>query len=268
MAQTIQNNNYGIGRVGGAGVGSRQGQGIYAESSTAVYDLGEKLELSDGRIFRYTKAGAAINAGNLVAQDFSAGNIAEFDNATISPVAAGSSVITITASALSGVDEANELAGSFINTVNDDGEGYAYKIKSHGVESSNAVEFTLFDPLVVAVASSGTDMQITAPPYRQVVTCAATVGAATDTMPVGVTPRAFTSGYYGWIQTRGICTCLFDGGTTDTPHVGVALRAADQDAGAVEPRIASSPVALPTVGIVAVGAAADTQHVSMNLMLE
>lgn len=268
MAITVQNNDYTTNRIGGTGIGSRAGQGLYTESSTAKYDLGAKLEFSDGRVFRYTKTGAAISAGILVAQDFSAGNIAEFDNATISPVTAGSTVITITASALSGVDAVNELAGSFINTVDGTGEGYAYKIKSHGVESSNAVEFTLFDPLVTAVASGATDLQITAPAYRQVVTCAATVGAATDTMPVGVTPIAFTSGYFGWIQTRGICTCLFDGGTTDAPHVGVALRAADADAGAVEPRIASSPVALPTVGIVAVGAAADTQHVSMNLMLE
>ena len=239
---TLQNHNYTTNRVGGTGGGGKYGQGLFTESETAEFPLGEKMEFSDGRVFRYTKAGAAITAGHLVAQDFSAGNIAEFDDATISPVTAGSSVITITASALSGVDDANELAGSYLMTVDGDGEYFSYKIKSHGVESSNAVEFTLYDPLVTAVVSGTTDLQIIAPPFRQVVLCAASTDANTDTMPVGVSFLALSSGYYGWIQTGGIASVRYDlnGLTATAIHAGRPAVPSVNHAGSVQPSQAAA----------------------------
>ena len=66
---SYRNNNHSINRIGGSGAGSRKGQGIYEESSIAKYDIGEKLELADGRVFRYGYTAAAINAGLLVSQD-------------------------------------------------------------------------------------------------------------------------------------------------------------------------------------------------------
>ena len=234
---SYQSHNFTINRLGGVGIGSKKGQGLFAESSTPKFDLGTKMEFSEGRTFRYTKAGAAITAGHLVAQDFSAGNIIEFDDATISPVTAGSTVITITASALSGVDDANELAGSYLMTVDGDGEYFSYKIKSHGVESSNAVEFTLYDPLVTAVVSGTTDLQIIAPAFRQVVLCATSTDASTDTMPVGVSFLALSSGYYGWIQTGGIASVRYDLNslTATDVHAGRPVVPSVNHAGSVQP---------------------------------
>ena len=40
---TFRNSNFGTNRIGGEGLGSNKGQGIYEESSTARYDIGEKL---------------------------------------------------------------------------------------------------------------------------------------------------------------------------------------------------------------------------------
>ena len=48
---SIRNQNFGVERVGGTGIGSKNGQGIYTESSTAKYPIGQKLELADGRVF-------------------------------------------------------------------------------------------------------------------------------------------------------------------------------------------------------------------------
>jgi hypothetical protein len=273
MSQTFQNNNYGVNRIGGTGVGSHQGQGLFEESSYAKFDLGEKLEFSDGRVFRYTKAGAAITAGHLVAQDFSAGNIAEFDDATISPVAAGSSVITVTASALSGVDDANELAGSYLMTIDGTGEYYSYKIKSHTVESSNAVEFTLYDPLHTAVVSGETDLQIIAPAFRQVVTCAASTDANSDTMPVGVSFRGLTSGYYGWIQTSGIASVRFDLNslTATDVHAGRPVVPSVNHAGAVQPSQAAAEGTANDltyqVGTLSYGDVVDDQQAAVYLNL-
>ena len=272
MAQTVQNNNYGINRIGGTGIGSHAGQGLFEESSTAKYDLGEKLEFSDGRVFRYTQAGAAITAGHLVAQDFSAGNIAEFDDATISPVAAGATVITITASALSGVDAVNELAGSYLMTIDGTGEYYSYKIKSHSVENgSNAVEFTLFDPLHTAVVSGETDLQIIAPAFRAVVACGTTPDANTDTMPVGVTHRTLTSGYYGWIQTSGIASVRYDLNslTATTVHAGRPVVPSANHAGQIMAASAhaSNNDTVGQVGTLAYGDVVDNQQAAVYLNL-
>ena len=49
------NANFGVGRIGGAG-----NVGLYSESSTAKYELGERLELHDGRVFRYCNFDAAV----------------------------------------------------------------------------------------------------------------------------------------------------------------------------------------------------------------
>ncbi len=270
---TVQNHSFTTNRIGGTGIGSKFGQGLFAESSTPKFALGEKMEFSDGRVFRYTKAGAAITAGRLVAQDFDAGNIVEFDDATISPVAAGSTVITITASALSGVDDANELAGSYLMTVDGTGEYYSYKIKSHGVESSNAVEFTLYDPLVTAVASGTTDFQIIAPAFRQVVLCATTTDANSDTMPVGVSFLGLSSGYYGWIQTGGIASVRYDinGLTATDVHAGRPVVPSVNHAGSVQPSQAAGEGTANDlsyqIGTLAYGDVVDDQQAAVYLNL-
>jgi hypothetical protein len=271
MSQTFQNNNYGVNRIGGTGVGSHQGQGLFEESSYAKFDLGEKLEFSDGRVFRYTKAGAAITAGHLVAQDFSAGNIAEFDDATISPVAAGSSVITVTSSALNGVDDANELAGSYLMTIDGTGEYYSYKIKSHTAESSSAVEFTLYDPLHTAVVSGETDLQIIAPAFRQVVTNTTPASGTGDSVPVGVSFRGLTSGYYGWIQTGGIACVRYDlnSATAGDMHSGRPMVVSVNTAGEASPAAVhgSNNDLVSVVGTLAYGDAVDEQQCAIYLNL-
>jgi hypothetical protein len=270
---TVQNHSFTTNRIGGTGIGSKAGQGLFVESEKPRFALGEKLEFSDGRVFRYTRAGAAITAGHLVAQDFSAGNIAEFDDATISPVAAGSTVITITASALSGVDDVNELAGSYLMAIDGNGEYYSYKIKSHSVESSNAVEFTLYDPLVVAVVSGTTDLQIIAPAFRQVVLCASSTDANSDTMPVGVSFLGLTSQYYGWIQTSGIASVRYDLNslTATDVHAGRPVVPSVNHAGAVQPSQAAAEGTANDlkyqVGITAYGDIVDDQQAAIYLNL-
>ena len=51
---TVQNHSFTTNRIGGTGIGSKFGQGLFAESSTPKFALGEKMEFSDGRVFRYT----------------------------------------------------------------------------------------------------------------------------------------------------------------------------------------------------------------------
>ena len=55
------NANFGVGGIGGAG-----NVGLYTESSTQKYNLGHRLELFDGRVFRYCNFDAAVTVGKMV----------------------------------------------------------------------------------------------------------------------------------------------------------------------------------------------------------
>ena len=198
---TYRNQNHALNKVGGAGTK----QGIYAESSTPKHAIGEKVELADGRCFRYVYTAAAINPGLLVSQDVSATAIVESDG-TLTAAAANATEVTYTDSGTVGSATANQYAGGYLHITDDAGEGHQYRIKSNTAASSNAVTFTLYDGLVVAVTTD-TDVGVTGSLYHNVV--GATAG--TDGVIAGVTTRGLTSNYYGWVQTAGVATLLADG---------------------------------------------------------
>ena len=198
---TYRNQNHALNKVGGAGTK----QGIYAESSTPKHAIGEKVELADGRCFRYVYTAAAINPGLLVSQDVSATCIVESDG-KLTAASAGATEVTYTDSGTVGSATANQYAGGYLHITDDAGEGHQYRIKSNTAASSNAVTFTLYDGLVVAVTTD-TDVGVTGSLYHNVV--GATAG--TDGVIAGVTTRGLTSNYYGWVQTAGVATILADG---------------------------------------------------------
>ena len=198
---TYRNQNHALNKVGGAGTK----QGIYAESSTPKHAIGEKVELADGRCFRYVYTAAAINPGLLVSQVVSATAIVESDG-KLTAASAGATEVTYTDSGTVGSATANQYAGGYLHITDDAGEGHQYRIKSNTAASSNAVTFTLYDGLVVAVTTD-TDVGVTGSLYHNVV--GATAG--TDGVIAGVTTRGLTSNYYGWVQTAGVATILADG---------------------------------------------------------
>ena len=245
---TIKNVNHGVGRIGGAG-----NQGIYDESSTAKHNLGEKLEFSDGRIFRYASFAAAVGAGLVVSQDISATAIAVADG-KLTAASAGATSVIYTDSGTVGSATADQYAGGYLHTEDDAGEGYCYRIKSNTAASSNAVTFTLFDPLQVAVTTA-TDTVFTGNLYNQLIAA----DGADDCLPAGITPISFTSGYYGWIQTRGIATVLSDG----TPAAGSNVMMSDSVDGSVE--VADQSHA--TIGY-ATSVGTNTGYLGINIQLD
>ena len=246
---SIRNQNFGIGRVGGEGLGSKNGQGIYTESSTARYPIGQKLELADGRVFRYGYTAAAINRGLLVSQDVSATAIVESDG-KLTAASAGATEVTYTDSGTVGSATLNQYAGGYLHITDDAGEGFQYRIKSNTAASSNAITLTLYDPIKVALTTAS-DIAIVGNLWYNVV--GATAG--TDYIIAGVTPIAFTSGYYGWFQTAGVATILADGSIA----IGDNLTLSDGVAGAVQLKDAETE---PLVGLAAY-APDNTGHVGV-----
>ena len=228
---SYDNQNFAVNRIGGDA-----NQGLYAESSTAKHNLGEKLELADGRCFRYCYFDAAVTVGKMVAPDMSTASAVEISDGTIATGGAGSSVVTITGSGSAGPPadfqgvSANQYSGSYLHITDGAGEGFTYRIKSNGAASSDAVEFTLYDPIVTALATGASDFAISPGLFKNVHVTDATAGAPVDYIPVGVTVRGVTAEYYAWVQTKGVGTVLADGTITKANR----LTLSDGEAGAVQ----------------------------------
>jgi hypothetical protein len=213
------NQNSTVNRIGGP-----FDQGLYDESSTQQHNIGEKMVLPDGRSFRYVYSAAAIAAGLVVSQDVSATCVVEVDGKATAAAIGATSVI-LTDSGTLGSATANQYQGAYLAITDDDGEGIQYRIKSNTAASTNAVTFTLFDGLVVALTTDS-DVAITGDLWYNVV--GATAG--TDYIMSGVTVRALQANYYGWVQTTGIALILADGSIA----IGDNLTLSDGVAGAVQ----------------------------------
>ena len=254
------NHNFITNRVGGDGIGSKSGQGIYTESSTPKYALGEKLEFADGRCFRYGYTAAAINAAELVSQDTSEVSLVDTDNIVIAAAsgfspAAGSSKFQITLASAT----KNLYAGGYFQVANDGGdgigEGIQYRIKSNSATdytTSGKVDIELYDPIKVTMTTAS-DVAIIGGLWNQL------RGAtpAFDLIVSGVSPIAFTANYYGWFQTAGIALISSDGAIA----IGANLTLSDGDVGHVQLKDAETE---PLVGF-AMFASDDNAHVAVLL---
>jgi hypothetical protein len=251
-----------------AGIGVINGvsQSIYTESSTQKAPLGQKLEFDDGRIFRYTKSAAAIEIALVCGNDYSDGLLAETDNFSIdSTVAAGDTSFSLTGGGSEFATTANAYAGSYI--VFSDGAGEYYRIKGHAAASSDKITFQIFDKLGTA-PTAATDIIIVGSPYGAVITADGTsVGATTDSWAVGVAPIAVTSGYYFWMQTRGVCAAKLDAGDTAAPHYGMEMIVSDAHDGQVEAKLDATD-GYQVVGFNNSPTGDDNTYISLFLTLE
>src|SRR5206468_3746399 len=103
--------------------------------SDARWPLGTRLQLQDGREFRFALAGgSALVAGNL---QQAAANTANHQG--INPAAAvavGARAVTVTLGATAAA--ANEYAGGYLVVEGTAGQGYAYLVDSHPAANSGA----------------------------------------------------------------------------------------------------------------------------------
>jgi hypothetical protein len=180
-------------------------QGIFEESSTAKHKIGTRMQLADGRVFYYALNVEALTAGLLCfSKPTHADNTAMVTTTasaavgakTISSMTVGGTAITV-----------NEFAEGWLITQKVSGTGNCYKIKSHtsGTSAGTNLDIVLYDPLVQAIATT-TEVTFAYNPFYKVLSGTAVVTSP----PAGVALRAFTSAYYGWLQTWGVCAIQHD----------------------------------------------------------
>jgi hypothetical protein len=185
-------------------------QSIYEISAVQKERIGLLRVLSDGRKFRYAKAGAsALGMGKFACAAPTAAAVINKACPTSVPVGTRSVALTI-ASATYAMDYFN---GGYLQ-INDTGAQYEIT-GSTAVSSGTAITISLEDPIKIALTSS-MEFTLVQSPWM------ATVELASGTLvgtPAGVSPMDVTAAYFYWAQTGGIANCLEDG----TPAAGQML---------------------------------------------
>lgn len=180
-------------------------QGILEESENAQATVGSYIETNDGRGFRYTKVGATATVAGKVYQSkaLDATNDQPSGGHAVAAAAIGDTAV-VTTSTLTVT--ANEFQGGYLAVVVTPGQGYTYRIKSHLAATSAVVTMNLDDPIKIALTTASRVIWC-ANPYNGVVI---EPGTPTGRI-VGVAPTIITAAYYGWLQTKGVCSVLFTG---------------------------------------------------------
>jgi len=180
-------------------------QDIWSESATQYHQLGALGETSDGRLFRYAKMGEAITMGRVVQSPaIDTCHVTQAVDA-IAPV--GAKKITFTHGATT--TAANALAEGYAIISYGTGIGQTLKIKWNPAYTSGQASAVCYleDPLLVALDTTS-KLDFAVNPWNGVL-----MDTSLVTMAGGGAIRAFQSGYYGWIQTRGVFGAFADGTT-------------------------------------------------------
>lgn len=209
---------------------------------------GSKYETSDGREFALVQnGGSALVSGVLVQSPAKIGTTTGHQNLATSTQAVGDLTVTVTLGGTAAT--ASQYAGGYVIFNAGAGAGQTLKIASHPAQTSTSgtVVLTLEDPIQVVTSSSTTKSCLVLNPYGSANgATAATSGVivmptTNSGAPVGVTiapiiATTTTGGLnslgvpsYGFVQTRGLVSCLNDANTA----IGLDLMPSSNTAGAV-----------------------------------
>ena len=227
----------------------------YAESASALFPLGAKLDWGD-RAFVYVQMDGGVTAGKCLQQVASI--VANHSQCTATAtVAACQHDISIETQG--DTDLTADLYADGYLYVNDAiGEGQSFRIKSHPAHDHSddpSVIISCYDPVVTAL-STASELTLTKNPFKDVIVApAAETGAI-----IGVTNIDMTDDYFGWAQIRGPKAVLAD----STLVLGNNVVRGDSTAGAVT---AGSDNVLQPLGQVMASTVVDAEYAMIWLMI-
>lgn len=231
-------------------------QDLYTQSSTQGTNLGARATTGDGRYFRYALVGAtALVPG----QVYTGPNVAVASFNPSGGLAVASAAATGTTQVTSNTSQtltANQTAGGIMSIAVTPGQGYSYRIKGNtAVSASTGAVYTLEDPLLTNLTTSS-KFVVSLNQYNGITV----LGTASNAAPVGVAIYPVTAAYYGWIQTRGIVSCLLQGTPGPGQSVGINLA---NTTGALSP--ATGVIYTPVGNSIATGASGEYDTVFLQL---
>ncbi len=215
--------------------------------------LGAVGVTADGRVYRWSQAGGAtlapgkINVAATVNTDVTNKTVARTYDAGVNQVIVDAA----------GAIAADAYADGFL-TINDaTGEGISYLVASNTV-TAGAAELTvnLAEPTATALTIDVSEATLTKNPWDDIVI---SVADQLD-MAVGIANVSLTTLYYGWVQTRGLCSALAD----ESYAIGQNLTIGSSVVGALE---ANDAAGEQNVGV-AIVAGVDTEYREVFLTID
>ncbi len=196
---------------------------IYITSATENESkIGQKMVVEDGRIFRYTLAGAFALVAALLNQG-AIPEVAKYGDQACATVAAGATIIGDVAAATTDMP-VNDLINGYVWSEQTTQLGPAARVKDNKVitQGASTGEITLHNPLSIAIAAADTVSYIRNTWRNTIVYPTTATGQV-----AGVTVSAIATTAFGWLQTGGPAKVQ----TSDTPALTAPVIAEGTAAG-------------------------------------
>lgn len=243
--------------------------GVFAASATQECFLGAKLDLKDGRVFRYAQAGGTA----LVQAFMTQGAVPSAKCTAIAQTGYAKAVgstevrVLVTTGGIAATEAwtyENALAGGLMVCAATSPVvlGDVYKIVASKMYDETHIDLLLETPIRNAIGATGTITLVMGKYARTIVMPATTATATAAGVPLCPVPI----NYFYWSQVRGLCPMVVDTGDTITIGAYAGIPATNAVAGTVG-AATSTLFAFPVYGKVVSVAAADTVAV-IDLMLE
>lgn len=170
------------------------------------FPVGSKMEIEDGRIFRFAEAGATALEDDELTEAVAPS--ANFLDEAVATLAAGVLVLTGVGST-TGNGAVNLFRYGYVWSSTATNANPLYRIKSNILITAGATSgtITLFVPTVAAYAAADTITYIENP-WRDIIVATATTAAGVHT---GVPAIDIAANAFGWVQTRGPALVLIAG---------------------------------------------------------
>lgn len=223
-------------------------QKMRAISTTQKHRLGFRAKDTQGKTFRYVKAGGTtLIPGTLLQSPALEANHAGMScNAA---VLAGGTVVTLVLG--DAAVTADQYRGGSLVVTSNAGIGYAYTINGHAAQTNatGILSVNLDEPVVEAL-SLNSKLDLVPNPYSAVI-----IQPASKTgVCVGVAISAIVNAQYGWIQTSGPAPVKMSG----TPAAGDPISISANTAGFGQPAVVAAQAANTATTLVVVGNAQQT----------
>lgn len=204
---------------------------VYETGTFQQYPIGQRLITPAGDVFRYGEIGTTIGVANNLYQ--AAVPTANWlSQALTTAMAVGDTTITFADGGTSAA--VDEIAGGTILVEETDDLGHIYRVKSNDATASSETLCRLEDGVTVQVAVAVAANNVTTVLknlWKDVVISPAGINTAAN---VGIPRVIIAADAYGWVQTRGVASCLFETDATGGALLlGNECRAANEVAGAV-----------------------------------
>lgn len=182
----------------------------YESNSNPKWALGTMMPDQRGNVYRYVHFGAAVNAGEIVAQDFSESSQDDSLTSLVDPGSAvaipgdnlsagkiGSKFVEMTLSDVT----ADQFAGGDLLITTGTGKGFTYRIRGNtatGNPATATMRMELYKPLQSAIDATSGAMLI----GSRYANCEIS-SSATDNDIAGVAMNYHDADNFGWVLTKG-----------------------------------------------------------------